>query len=173
MRKFRCKTFPYIFLSPKMKLFSVSFVGVATLTLLVGCVNASLNLHGILLRHLMRNPMEFFDVTPLGRIVNRIAKDIDIVDNVLPMTFRMFLTGLCVVNYWNQFDLIWALPSVVDLHWYWWLCICSCCTLLYCFLLFRCIVLALGYFLFCFGAFIQWYRYKIFNNYVCYVTIRI
>ncbi|CAJ0605474.1 unnamed protein product [Cylicocyclus nassatus] len=57
---------------------------------------ASYNLHSPLLHNLLRSPMSFFDTTPLGRILNRCAKDIEVVDMLLPINFRYL--GMCVLQ---------------------------------------------------------------------------
>ena len=49
-------------------------------------------MHKNLLDRVMRSPMSFFDTTPLGRIVNRFAKDIDVCDNTLPTNIRQVST---------------------------------------------------------------------------------
>lgn len=54
----------------------------------VGCLNAAKNLHNRLLTETLRLPMSFFDTTPLGRIMNRFSKDVDIADNTIPMMVR-------------------------------------------------------------------------------------
>ena len=53
-------------------------------------IRSSRVLHNDLLSAVMRSPMSFFDTTPLGRIINRFAKDIYTLDEVLPRTFYSF-----------------------------------------------------------------------------------
>ncbi|ETN70563.1 hypothetical protein NECAME_14679, partial [Necator americanus] len=59
-------------------------------------LHASHSLHAPLLHNLLRSPMSFFDTTPLGRILNRCAKDIEVVDMMLPMNFRYL--GMCILQ---------------------------------------------------------------------------
>lgn len=48
-------------------------------------------MHNILLKYVLRWPMELFDTTPLGRILNRFSKDVDTVDNVLPQVIKSWM----------------------------------------------------------------------------------
>lgn len=48
---------------------------------------ASKTLHTSILYGVLRAPMFFFDTTPIGRIINRFAKDIDSIDTSLPSSF--------------------------------------------------------------------------------------
>ena len=57
----------------------------------------SLQLHNSLLRSVVSGTMSFFDTTPLGRILNRFAKDIDMADNDLQMSFLFVLQILFYV----------------------------------------------------------------------------
>lgn len=64
-------------------------VFLSALTLFVGTLQGAKLLHELLLRNIVRAPTTtFYDVTPVGRILNRFSKDVDILDTVLPMTIR-------------------------------------------------------------------------------------
>uniref|UniRef100_A0A7N8XGS3 ATP-binding cassette, sub-family C (CFTR/MRP), member 2 n=1 Tax=Mastacembelus armatus TaxID=205130 RepID=A0A7N8XGS3_9TELE len=72
------------------------FVFLGTLLMANASVNASCILHSRLLNNILRVPMVFFDTTPIGRVVNRFAKDIFTVDEAIPLSFRSWL--LCLLG---------------------------------------------------------------------------
>ncbi|XP_013178006.1 PREDICTED: multidrug resistance-associated protein 1 isoform X2 [Papilio xuthus] len=64
-------------------------VSVSSLALYLGTLAAARALHAGLLAGVLRAPtIGFFDCTPVGRVLNRFSKDVDVLDNVLPMTLR-------------------------------------------------------------------------------------
>ncbi|KAF5296657.1 hypothetical protein FQR65_LT10197 [Abscondita terminalis] len=80
---------------------------IMTLALFMGCLKAARCLHNLLLSNVLRAPANtFFDITPVGRILNRFSKDVETLDVVLPQTFRSFvhcffsvLATLFVISY--------------------------------------------------------------------------
>ncbi|XP_055860701.1 multidrug resistance-associated protein 1-like isoform X2 [Biomphalaria glabrata] len=54
-------------------------------------VQAGKNLHSQMTERLFKAPMSFFDTTPVGRILNRCSRDIEVVDNFLPIICRDFI----------------------------------------------------------------------------------
>ncbi|XP_028034266.1 multidrug resistance-associated protein 1 isoform X2 [Bombyx mandarina] len=64
-------------------------VSVSSLALYLGTLAAARALHATLLAGVLRAPsIGFFDCTPVGRVLNRFSKDVDVLDNTLPMTLR-------------------------------------------------------------------------------------
>ena len=63
----------------------------SSFTLAMGNIGAARKLHSDLLTNKLQTPQSFFDTTPIGRIINRFAKDIHVIDEALPSTVLMFL----------------------------------------------------------------------------------
>ncbi|XP_038065584.1 multidrug resistance-associated protein 4-like [Patiria miniata] len=86
-------------------------------------VTASKALHNQMFDAIIRAPMQFFDTNPVGRILNRFAKDIGYMDDVLPSTFTEFLelslgaiATVIVISIFNPFCLAFTLPIGVVFH---------------------------------------------------------
>ncbi|KAI7696126.1 Multidrug resistance-associated protein 1 [Sarcoptes scabiei] len=74
-------------------------VVIGALAMANGVVNSSKVLHHSLLGRIMRSPIQFFDTTPMGRVVNRFSKDVDTIDSTIPHTLRgWFICFLQVVS---------------------------------------------------------------------------
>eukprot|EP00062_Callorhinchus_milii_P022853 gi/632981074/ref/XP_007907389.1/ PREDICTED: canalicular multispecific organic anion transporter 2 [Callorhinchus milii] len=66
-------------------------VMISSFTLTLGGIVAARLLHSRLLHNQLHTPQAFFDTTPTGRIINRFSKDVNVIDEVIPSTFLMFL----------------------------------------------------------------------------------
>ncbi|XP_050076523.1 multidrug resistance-associated protein 1 isoform X2 [Anopheles maculipalpis] len=69
----------------------------SSLSFALGALTAAREMHVLLLRYVLHWPMELFDTTPLGRVLNRFSKDVDVLDNTLPQVLRSCLMMLFVV----------------------------------------------------------------------------
>ena len=56
----------------------------------VGALRATRKIHRTVVHRLLHAAMDYFDVTPIGRIVNRCIKDVGDVDDVMPAVLRFF-----------------------------------------------------------------------------------
>lgn len=54
----------------------------------LAALNAAVKLHASLLHNVMHLPMQFFNVTPLGRLLGRFSNDMNSVDNYLQYIFK-------------------------------------------------------------------------------------
>ena len=70
---------------------------VASGLLSLSVLQAATVLHVRLVHGVLRLPMAFFDTTPVGRLLNRFAKDVDTLDNTLPFILRGWITTLLQV----------------------------------------------------------------------------
>ncbi|CAG7834455.1 unnamed protein product, partial [Allacma fusca] len=72
-------------------------------------LNSATVFHSKMLKRVLKAPMSFFDTTPSGRILNRFAKDVDVLDNSLSLILRNFLR--IVVNVLGTlFIIVYNLP---------------------------------------------------------------
>uniref|UniRef100_A0A4W6FYM0 Multidrug resistance-associated protein 4 n=1 Tax=Lates calcarifer TaxID=8187 RepID=A0A4W6FYM0_LATCA len=54
-------------------------------------VSSAQTLHNSMFNAILRTPVHFFDINPIGRILNRFSKDIGYLDSLLPWTFVDFI----------------------------------------------------------------------------------
>ncbi|XP_068165847.1 ATP-binding cassette sub-family C member 4-like isoform X1 [Antennarius striatus] len=82
---------------------AVVFGYTRSLVICHGLVRSARTLHNNMFNAVIRTPVRFFDVNPIGRILNRFSKDINLIDSRLPITFvdvyQLFLqdTGVVVM----------------------------------------------------------------------------
>uniref|UniRef100_UPI003AAC75F7 ATP-binding cassette sub-family C member 4-like n=1 Tax=Centroberyx gerrardi TaxID=166262 RepID=UPI003AAC75F7 len=69
---------------------AVIFGYARSLVMFAGLVRSAQTLHNSMFSAILRAPVRFFDINPIGRILNRFSKDIGQLDSSLPMTFVDF-----------------------------------------------------------------------------------
>ncbi|KAM3862000.1 ATP-binding cassette sub-family C member 4-like [Diretmus argenteus] len=76
---------------------SVVFAFLRSLVFFNVLVNSAQTLHNSMFNAILRTPVRFFDINPIGRILNRFSKDIGYLDSLLPWTFVDFIQVLLQV----------------------------------------------------------------------------
>ncbi|KAM9766341.1 ATP-binding cassette sub-family C member 4-like isoform 2-T2 [Menidia menidia] len=80
---------------------AVVFGFIRSLAIFRGLVKSAQTLHNDMFSAVLRTHVRFFDVNPIGRILNRFSKDIGQMDSMLPITFvdfyQLFLQNVGVV----------------------------------------------------------------------------
>lgn len=71
------------------------------LNLTLAAVNAASNIHKSLLNNVFRQPMQFFDIAPVGRILCRFSTDVCTVDQELSFNVYEVIESGCVVCHIN------------------------------------------------------------------------
>ena len=85
-----------------------------------GILRSATLLHTSILKSGLRAPMSFFDSTPIGRIINRFSKDIDVVDSQLPRSLHSWVVcalsvmgTIAVICYSTPMFLVVILPMSI------------------------------------------------------------
>lgn len=92
----------------------------------VWCIMAAKKIHNAMLHRVLRCPMSFFESTPVGRIMSRFSKDIDILDVMLPMTcywfvhcvFAVILSSFkCSCHHHHHHPVMCILLLITQIYW--------------------------------------------------------
>lgn len=98
----------YIVVWAGLSLGQAVFAPIKALTVRWNGLRASKRMHETMLDRLLHAPTSFFDVTPVGRVVNRFAADIDLVDNQLAGVFTQTMQPL-----FQLLSIVWLVEMAV------------------------------------------------------------
>ncbi|GME68611.1 unnamed protein product [Ambrosiozyma monospora] len=88
----------YIGLYIMFTFLGVIFLCCALGALVYGCITASKTMNLQAANRLMHAPTSYTDTTPMGRILNRFTKDIDVLDNELPEQIYLFTYNITKIG---------------------------------------------------------------------------
>ncbi|KAF9109320.1 hypothetical protein BGX27_007755 [Mortierella sp. AM989] len=89
-----------------------------SIMMVVAIIKSSKLMHDKAFMKVLNAPMSFFDTTPMGRILNRLSKDITTLDSTLMHAINSFmitLSGIISVLALSTFFLPWMTPILVPL----------------------------------------------------------
>ena len=70
------------------------FMLLADIAFLKALMRSSRFLHSSMLASILRSTMQFFESTPVGRIINRFSKDVEAVESLIPTSYKMLIRCL-------------------------------------------------------------------------------
>ncbi|KAJ3094871.1 hypothetical protein HDU97_007515 [Phlyctochytrium planicorne] len=82
-----------------MILVCLAVIAVRFLLLAMGSIRAGRNIHRMMVARLVRAPVKFFEVTPLGRIMNRFTKDMMSVDRAITTSAGNLLFNVVLITF--------------------------------------------------------------------------
>ncbi|XP_046388373.1 multidrug resistance-associated protein 1 isoform X3 [Ischnura elegans] len=66
---------------------------IAALMINIGILNAAALMHNSMTENVLKCPMSFFDTTPVGRVLNRFSKDVNVLDNSMSHLIRSCISS--------------------------------------------------------------------------------
>uniref|UniRef100_A0A673IIN6 ATP-binding cassette sub-family C member 9-like n=1 Tax=Sinocyclocheilus rhinocerous TaxID=307959 RepID=A0A673IIN6_9TELE len=113
----------YILVILKLSFLAIALCLITSLTVEFLGVAAATNLHHNLLNKIIHAPIRFFDVTPLGQILNRFSADTNIIDQHIPPTLEsltrstlLCLSAIGVIAFVTPAFLIALVPLAVAFY---------------------------------------------------------
>lgn len=104
----------------KMLIFLATLLLLSDIFFFKMVINSSKCLHKSMFNSILRCTMSFFESTPVGRLMNRFSKDIEAVEDQIPMSFKVLarnsftlLTTLAIISISSPYFLIPLLPIAV------------------------------------------------------------
>ncbi|PVU91677.1 hypothetical protein BB561_004277 [Smittium simulii] len=108
-------TFYYLGIYLLLGLLFSLFAGIRAYTFMSVCtINSAKITHEKMLSSVFASPMQFFDTTPLGRIINRFSRDQAIIDEELPQSLNAVSKSPIYQHFQESFDGVTTIRSYLQ-----------------------------------------------------------
>ncbi|RUS82077.1 hypothetical protein EGW08_010154, partial [Elysia chlorotica] len=118
--QYASKTYVYLGVFSAISLVQMLANGVFVLLVYTQMVIASQRLHNAMLNSILHQSMAFFDTTPVGRILNRFSRDVDVLDfsisrqlRLVLQTFFNLIVILVIISYSTPIFLVVTAPVMI------------------------------------------------------------
>lgn len=86
-----------LFIYVSLGLFQILFILIARLFCIKMTLASCTYLHDTVLYSIVRSPMQYFITTPIGRIINKMSKDLEVFHNSIPSSFMESISCLSLI----------------------------------------------------------------------------